>query len=146
MISTLFRRLRALWRLSATYEQDKLNAAQALQNMAKLVHGRTTLHADIGMGKGPDIPFIILVGQYAGHDYVQVVRLPRGDFQALIKHCREMRREGRWVTVDAPPVMSACFFRDMDYPFGDPDKPMPRRFHPDHDDHPDSHCNCPSCR
>lgn len=119
MLLRFFRRLAALWRLSATYDQDKQAATQALQDMAKLVHGRTTLHADIGVGKGSDIPFIILVGRYAGRDYIQVTHLPQGDFQELVRHCQSMRREGRWVTVDAPPVFNACFRRDVEDPFSD---------------------------
>ena len=119
MIAEFIRRLRTLWRIAGEYDvartrreaMDRRIDAQHRQ-LAERIIERTTIHADIGVG--PDRPFVILVGEYAGRDYLQVVHLPRGDFQELVKHCKEMRKEGRWITVDAPPVMSAVFRRDIE--------------------------------
>lgn len=131
---TFFRRLRALWHIAKTYEQDKAAllaaARQEIAAVDKLIRDRTTLHADISM-TGRDPSFVILVGRYRNRDYVQTFYLPDEDFGGLVAQCVHMSRKlGRWGRLDAPPMFTAAF----------------ERFHPDHDDHPDSNCNCPSCR
>ena len=134
MIRTFLRRLRALWQIAKTYEadKDKLRAAARddIRALDRLIRDRTTLHADISMS-GRDPSFVILVGHYHNQDYVQAFYLPQEDFVGMVQHCiRLSKTHGRWGRLDAPPVFHAAF----------------KRLHPDHDDHPDSNCNCPSCR
>ena len=134
-LRTFFRRICTLWQIAKTYEQDKItlraNVRQELQAMDKLIRDRTTLHADISM-TGRDPSFVILVGRYRNRDYVQTFYLPSEDFGGLVDQCVHMSRKlGRWGRLDAPPIFHAAFERE---------------FHPDHDNHPDSNCNCPSCR
>lgn len=135
MIRTFFRRLRTLWQIAKTYDEDKAtlldNVRRELRTVEDLVRDRTTLHADISM-TGRDPSFVILVGRYRNRDYVQTFYLPEADFHELVGRCIHMSRTlGRWGRLDAPPVFHAAF---------------ERKFHPDHDNHPDSNCNCPSCR
>ena len=129
-----FRRLRILWQIAGTYEADQAKLrADALANIRSveaLIRDRTTLHADISPTKH-DPSFVILVGRYRNRDYVQTFYLPQEDFSGMVEQCARMSRQlGRWGRTDAPPIFQAAM----------------RQFHPDHDDHPDSHCNCPSCR
>lgn len=134
MIRTLFRRLHTLWQIAKTYEQDKAallsGVRRELRTVEDLVRDRTTLHADISM-TGRDPSFVILVGRYRSRDYVQTFHLPSEDFGGLVDQCVHMSRKlGRWGRLDAPPVFHAAFERG---------------FHPDHDNHPDPNCNCPTC-
>lgn len=134
MIRTLFRRLHTLWQIAKTYEQDKAallsGVRRELRTVEDLVRDRTTLHADISM-TGRDPSFVILVGRYRNRDYVQTFYLPSADFGGLVDQCIHMSRKlGRWGRLDAPPVFHAAFERG---------------FHPDHDNHPDPNCNCPTC-
>ena len=134
MIRTPFRRLHTLWQIAKTYEQDKAallsGVRRELRTVEDLVRDRTTLHADISM-TGRDPSFVILVGRYRNRDYVQTFHLPSEDFGGLVDKCVHMSRKlGRWGRLDAPPVFHAAFERG---------------FHPDHDNHPDPNCNCPTC-
>ena len=133
-VRTFFRRLRTLWRIAKTYDDDRERllaaARQEIQAVGKLIRDRTTLHADISPA-GHDPSFVILVGRYRNRDYVQTFYLPQEDFGAMVDQCGRLSRTlGRWGRVDAPPVFHAAM----------------RHFHPDHDDRLDAHCNCPSCR
>lgn len=83
-----------------------------VKDLKKLIHDRTTVHADI-YPSGKDANIFILIGRYSRHDYVQVYSVMNHDFEGLVNHFRDLYKQGILGHVDTVPTVKAVLDREF---------------------------------
>lgn len=98
----MFRRIRRLWRLSATYDGDMVRLRADVQALAKNLNERTTVHADVHPLGGDNL--VVVIGRYRGSDYVRAFSVQERALPELIEMLREMEPNARVGRFDLPIV------------------------------------------
>ena len=80
----------------------------------KLIKKRTTAHADIHVtDRAPN--YIITIGHYRGHDYIQCFGVHDSDFRAMVDSLRSMAKYQHVDRIDAMPSFSAAIKHEVEH-------------------------------
>lgn len=100
--------LKKLITVVRNYDHDLKVANDRITELEKLIRLRT----DIAVNAGYDgRNYIVAVGRYRNHDYVEIFQTHAKELEGLIDHLRAQAKHGIVRTVDAPPPMRAAFDR-----------------------------------
>jgi len=101
-----------LIRIVRFYDLDYQRLSTELTELRDLIRERTDIHVDVSMNRH-DPHQVIMVGQYAGRDYVRTYNLKHADFTQLIDHLKGLQKHGRVGMVDALPHISVVVKSEM---------------------------------
>jgi Uncharacterized proteins, homologs of lactam utilization protein B len=92
------------------YDADVSAMRLRVLELEKIIRDRTSIGADIRYsGEG----YVVVVGRYQGHDYVQTFSLLHDDLNQFIRQLKNMERYGRVNVVDAPPGMRTVIKKEL---------------------------------
>ncbi len=89
------------------------NWDKRLSAIEKLVKDRTTAGVDIHHNS-KDGDYVVMVGRYAGRDYVQAFRMAPDEFSATVDRLRSIERHSHLRYIDCHPEFRAVLKRELD--------------------------------
>lgn len=103
--------LKKLQNIVAHYTSDIVTLHRRITQLETMLRDRTDISMDISCRKDPN--YVIMVGRYKNVDYVQTYSFAACDFEALIKYCNSIKKQGVIKVVDAPPIFRAVVSREL---------------------------------
>lgn len=100
-----FKRIARLWKLAATYDEqrrlDRQHVFGRLQEVDAKLGLLTTVHVDVNWQQ-PHQHQVIAIGKYRGHDYVHVYDLQADSWNSLIEMLQELEKGANVGRFDIP--------------------------------------------
>lgn len=104
----MFTWLKKLLAIVRNYDMDTKRTEDEITKLKDLIRART----DIAVNADYDgRNYIVVVGKYKNHNYVEIFQTRTKELEGLIDHLRAQAKHGIVRTVDAPPPMRAAFDR-----------------------------------